>query len=284
MNEELRSRIAVIQGDVSSSATVILTHALAMLRDVAQHQRDELIDFADGLRLAQPSMAGLWTVAERVRRAEDPLLEIDALGHEIARAPARISRQATPLILLRRPGTAAPVRLVTCSRSAAVEQTIVDVSTRVSVVVCCAESRPALEGRALASRLADAGLTVEVYTDAGISAAVPDADAVLVGADALGPEQFVNKVGTAALCAHASGSGVPVYVLAGREKVLPAAVFDALPLRSGATEEVWPDSPPGLHLENPYFERISWRLASMLVTDRGAFPADQVVVWAGKIY
>jgi translation initiation factor 2B subunit (eIF-2B alpha/beta/delta family) len=277
MDEELRSRIEVIHGDVSSSATVILTHALAMLREVAQHRRRELIEFAEALRDAQPSMAGLWTIAERVRRADDPRAEIDAFSNELARAPARISRQATPLILLRRPGAGGPVRLVTCSSSAAVEQTIVDVGRRVSVVACCAESRPALEGRALASRLAAAGVSVEVYTDAGVSAAVPDADALLVGADALGPAEFVNKVGTAAVCAHASGAGVPVYVLAGREKVLPAAVFAALPLRSGATEEVWPDRPPNLQLKNPYFERIPWRLVSMVVTDRTAKPPDEVV-------
>jgi len=40
---------------------------------------------------------------------------------------------------------------------------------------------------------------------------------VLVGADAVGDEWFVNKVGTAAICALAIQSGVPVYVLAGRD-------------------------------------------------------------------
>ena len=76
---------------------------------------------------------------------------------------------------------------------------------RGDVTVCCAESRPRARRRR-AGRAPGRGRasTVELFTDAGISAAVPGSDALLVGADAVGPDFFVNKVGTAALCALAT--------------------------------------------------------------------------------
>ncbi|HEV3483969.1 MAG TPA: hypothetical protein VG106_01075, partial [Vicinamibacterales bacterium] len=100
------------------------------------------------------------------------------------------------------------------------------------------------------------------------------AEALLVGADAIGPDTFINKVGTAALAALAGVVGVPTYVLAGREKVLPAHFFAALTGRSGPTGEV-SQSISGATIENPYFEWIPSSLVAAFVTDGGAVaPAD----------
>jgi translation initiation factor 2B subunit (eIF-2B alpha/beta/delta family) len=272
MDNEFRARIDAIGDDVSSSATAILMRALELLQDVGASRPDELLDVSDALRRAQPSMAGFWTMSERLRLASDPVAEIAGFRREVTRAPGRISREASSLILLRTPERARlPVRLVTCSSSAAVEQTILEVARREPVVVCCAESRPALEGRALAARLNDAGVAVDLYTDAGVSAAVPAADVVLVGADAIGPEHFINKVGTAALCTRALACGVPGYVLAGREKRLRRSVFDSLAIRDGPADEIWREAPTGIRRRNPYFERVPWACVTTVITDVGAF-------------
>ncbi len=99
-------------------------------------------------------------------------------------------------------------------------------------------------------------------------------DGILVGADAVGPEVFINKVGTAAICALASSEGVPVYVLAGREKVLSRAEIDRLEIVSGPPAQVVDPLPPGLQVLNPYFERIPLTLATLVVTDAGVRPAQ----------
>jgi len=120
----------------------------------------------------------------------------------------------------------------------------------------------------MAIRLASAGVPVELYTDSGISVAVPLADALVVGADALGPSAFINKVGTRALCALAASAGVPVYVLAGREKVLDESAFGGLFLKDGDSGEVWAGK-QALIARNPYFERVPLELVSTVVTDGG---------------
>ncbi|MBW2579999.1 MAG: hypothetical protein JRD00_03460 [Deltaproteobacteria bacterium] len=74
--------------------------------------------------------------------------------------------------------------------------------------VVIAESRPLMEGRRLFKNLSDDVTELRMITDAQMGLAIPDADLVLVGADAvLRDLSVVNKTGTylAALVAHAHG-------------------------------------------------------------------------------
>ncbi len=137
------------------------------------------------------------------------------------------------------------------------------------MTLCCAESRPKLEGRDLARRLAADGIAVELFTDAAITLALDAADAVLVGADAVTPEFLINKVGTAGLCAMASVRGVPVYALAGREKALSATEAARLQHPDAAASEVWNAPPAGVRVRNAYFERVPVSLVAMIVSDAG---------------
>jgi translation initiation factor 2B subunit (eIF-2B alpha/beta/delta family) len=115
---------------------------------------------------------------------------------------------------------------------------------------------------------------VQLFSDAGISSAVPGSDGILVGADAVGPEVFMNKVGTAAICALASSEGVPVYVLAGREKLLSGADIDRLAIVSGPPSQLIDPLPLDFQVFNPYFERIPLSFATLIVTDAGVRPAQ----------
>src|SRR6185436_13393763 len=175
-------------------------------------------------------------------------------AERLARAPAVVARLTADLVLLGRREN--NVRVATCSRSALVEAALVDLARRTQIVVCCAEGRPALEGRALAAALARKDIAVELFSDAGLSSAVGRAEALLVGADAISGTHFINKVGTAALCALAAQAGVPVYVLAGREKIVTRQIFEELALKVGDPAELWEAPPTGVGVVNPYFERI----------------------------
>jgi len=252
-----------------------LTRALSILREAAVESPASLGSLADALCAAQPSMAGLRNAARLVRTSSDVAADLDRLTQQVLRAPQRIAHHATELLLLRRDGERErPLRLVTCSASNAVNATIRHLSGRTDVHLRCAESRPRLEGRAMAVALAAEGVAVEIYTDAAIVSALTDADAVVVGADAMGPTAFINKVGTRALCAVAATTGVPVYVLAGREKLLDARTFDELPLKEGNPREVYAETSGRLRARNPYFERIPRDLISTLVIDSG--PVHQI--------
>jgi translation initiation factor eIF-2B subunit delta len=258
--------IAAIGQDGRSGSSALLGRGVDLLRRIASN-RALLREAATGLCRAQPAMAGFRTLETLVRAAPDPSAALDRFSQQIARAPGAIARNAAAVLTLRK--ESGPLRLVTCSASQAVEATILAVAVHQQVVACCAEGRPQMEGRDLAARLAGRGIATELYTDAGIGSAVSSAEAVIVGADAVGPDSFINKVGTAGLCALAQLRGVPVYVLAGREKVLAAAALAALELSGGSRGEVWRDAPADVSVRNPYFEHIPLSYVSVLVSDTG---------------
>jgi len=276
MRDTWQRRIRDIAEDATSGATDLLTRALMLLRDAAAESPESLATLADALCTAQPSMAGLRNAARLVKSSTDPESDLERLTQQVSRAPQLIARHAAALLLLRRDesGRNRPLRLVTCSASAAVTTTVRYLSSRTTIHVSCAESRPGLEGRAMAVTLATEGLFVEIFTDAGIAAALAGADALIVGADAVGPSAFINKIGTRALCAVAATTGVPAYVLAGREKLLDGRTFDELTLKEGEPGEVYDGPSAGPHARNPYFERVPLELISTLLTDSG--PIHQI--------
>jgi translation initiation factor 2B subunit (eIF-2B alpha/beta/delta family) len=272
MDISLRREIEAIAADSTSGATALLSRGIAVLRRASSPGERE--EAARLLREAQPAMAGFATAARVARAQADPGGALERLSARIERAPGAIAALGAPLLTLdRRPD---PLRFVTMSRSLAVERTLVAARALRGITVSCGEGRPALEGRGLADALASQGIDVEIYTDAGLSAALPGAQAVVVGADAIGPELFVNKVGTAAICALATSAGIPVYVLAGREKILTAEDFSGLQLRTGPNHEPWPDAPGGIAVRNPYFETISLQHVTAVITDAGTIAAQDL--------
>jgi translation initiation factor 2B subunit (eIF-2B alpha/beta/delta family) len=71
--------------------------------------------------------------------------------------------------------------------------------------VLVAESRPALEGRVTARRLAEAHIPVQYTTDAGLFGLLHSVTVFAVGADAVLSHSFVNKMGTRTACLAAPG-------------------------------------------------------------------------------
>ena len=267
MEEQTRTALAGIAGDDRSGATDILLRVVDLLLAAPAGARAGI---AAAAVAAQPSMAGLLNLEAAVLDPRTTDRSLQTFRERVRRAPAAIARHGVPVLLLgaRVDRAGRPlVRLVTCSSSSAVERTIVELAGAAAVHVSCAEGRPALEGTALAARLASRGIAVDLHTDAGISSAVPGADALLLGADAVGQTQFINKVGSGALAAYATYAGVPAYLLAGREKLLSDSLFARLVIRDETQGR--PQSGSAT-LRMPYFEASPRSLISMLISDAGA--------------
>lgn len=157
-------------------------------------------------------------------------------------------------------------------------------------VVMVGEGRPGNEGRELARELRDpdrgGGVDARLVTDAAVTALAagsspgeswtpdPERTAVVVGADAVGPEVFLNKVGTRALAVAARERGVPVLVLADAAKVVPAELFESLELPGAPAEEL--DPPAGVPAFNFYFEVIPLDLVTRVVSEDGAAEPGRV--------
>ena len=84
------------------------------------------------------------------------------------------------------------------------------------------------ESTGLSRHLRAAGMGVDDVEDAGTAAAVAAGDLVVVEATALGPDGFVAVAGSRAAAAVARTAGVPVWVVAGVGRALPAPLWSAL--------------------------------------------------------
>ncbi len=144
--------------------------------------------------------------------------------------------------------------------------------------VICAEGRPACEGRALAAELAAGGLNVTLVIDALAIAMASQVQVVLVGADYLGAQGLVNKVGTYGIALAAGAGGVPIYALCGSEKFLPPGYVPPAQARWPA-EQVWEDAPSNLTIINLYFDNTPLRALAGIVTEQGVQPNEGIEAW-----
>jgi len=148
--------------------------------------------------------------------------------------------------------------------------------------VLLSESRPALEGAAMARRLGAAGIGVTFTTDAALPGLVARAALVLVGADSVSESDFVNKTGTYPLALAAREAAVPFHVAAPLDRFISSALRGD-PGRPRGGHEVLASPPPGVSVENRYFEAIPLSFAAGLVTEEGVkAPAEAVALVFGN--
>jgi len=144
--------------------------------------------------------------------------------------------------------------------------------------VICAEGRPACEGRTLAAELAAGGLQVTLVIDALAIAMAGESQLVLVGADHLGAQGLVNKVGTYGIALAAGARGVPMYALCGSEKFLPPGYAPPAQTRWPA-EQIWAEAPASLAITNLYFDSTPLAALAGVVTEQGVQPTEGIEAW-----
>ena len=270
LTEELEREIGLLAGDRTSGASDILGRALAILNK-ARAGAAPMREVAMKICRAQPTMAPVWNAALAALSSDENRLSLFVQRTE--RATSALARFATACF---DDGANGSLHIVTISFSRSVLVALDAIRTTRPLHVSCSESRPALEGRHLASELASAGVRVVLFSDAAIGEALSDADAVLVGADAVAPSSFLNKAGTRMLCAAAAQRGVPVHVAATRDKFVGAQLAARLQIRHGDPDEIWRHPPAGVEVHNPYFESTPLDLVASVVTDAGVLGAGMI--------
>lgn len=126
------------------------------------------------------------------------------------------------------------------------------------------ESRPQFEGRVLAEKLAEQGISTRIITEAMASKYVENSDFALVGADIILPDKsIVNKTGTrnlAILCNHFQK---PFYAVADKKKTSEIYDFDA---GINSSSEILNNKNDLIYITNYYFERVETELITALYT------------------
>jgi ribose 1,5-bisphosphate isomerase len=237
-------------------ATLVTRNAM---KRVAKARPAQLEKLCGQLTLEHPEMASIWAATGRCLEAADHVAEAKRILHEMENASAAIAEQATSLC---RKGD----KILTHSASGNALDALLLAHKKTGIEVIVTESRPMLEGQQLAIALSRAGVPVTYCVDALAATLLPECRMVWVGADAVGEDFFVNKIGTLGIALAAQRLEVPLYVLCDQLKVLPTGM--EWPTRGDHNPaEVWKRPPPGITVRNPYFEKIPLFLTRQILTD-----------------
>ncbi len=134
-------------------------------------------------------------------------------------------------------------------------------------------TEPLEQGIKTAKELAAAKIPTTLINDLAIGHFMKDVDIVIVGADAIRKEGFVNKIGTHILAEEARTHGKPFYVVANTLK------FDR---RKKLVIEERPPSEihgriKGVKIRNPAFDLVPWKYVTAVVTEKGIFKPEKIV-------
>ena len=176
-----------------------------------------------------------------------------------------------------------PVCVATLSRSGTVLSALrLLVSEKLLDHLYVLEARPMMEGLKTIREF-NRSTPSTLFVDAGMAEALAMSDCAVVGADCVSADGFLlNKTGTQPLALCCRERGIPLYVLCDSLKFSPqlrenilvedSPADDVVRLEDGDTFAVW----------NRYFEWTPIDLVTAFITERGAFPPDQLSRLAGE--
>lgn len=290
MHPDIRTQIDEIAGDHLSGATDITLRAAEMLASLPVYSdamsagdfHHELIDVANELAAAQPSMTPLLSLVNRVLLAAGEAGDFGWLlatveqaardfAEELTQRPDQIAQTALSLIQ-------DEATVMTISSSSTVFATLwhaVEAGKRIQVI--CLEARPQREGIDFAKRLAELEIDVTLVVDAAMAHFMDRVNIILFGADTISPRGLVNKIGTHTLALAADAHGVPAYGLAGTEKFLPASLLKRFEIEQQDPREILNEPVhPRLNVINLYFDLTPLDFLAGVVTEHDVLTPAEV--------
>jgi hypothetical protein len=173
----------------------------------------------------QPAAGALWWLSARVLTSGEPEREAWAVAEAIDDDPtANVLAEALP--------DEATVCVVGWP-----EHVAEALARRGDVEVLAVDALG--EGSGLVRRLRAADCDARAVPLSGLGSAAAASDVVLVGATAIGPDGFVAVAGSRAAAAVARHAGVPVLVVGGVGRVLPARLWHDLVARLDQACDPW---------------------------------------------
>ncbi len=140
------------------------------------------------------------------------------------------------------------------------------------------KSHPPDEGLVLANLLAVAGIRTTVIADSAVGVFMPEMNLVMLGADRIYENGFINKAGSLALCLTANHYNIPIYLAAETDKILMENQR-SIKQNTYPEEEVFSSSHRLIHVKNYYYERVPLNYIHKIICEDGVFETPEFVDW-----
>ncbi len=274
--------LAKLTDDEASGAEQLVPVALDVLEAILGEENEDVIRdmidaTAEAIRERLPEMVALRRIANLIERLprDNIRFELENLVTDLREKRIRETSSVAQLAssLLRENST-----IATISQSSTVLQAFFRAkSSGLDFHVIAPVGHPAKEGLITARKLADREIDVTVIPDAALAIAASRADLVLVGADAITREFFINKLGTTTLAITSRHYGVPLYVCARRVKFVQQ---ENLPrrLRTISASELEPPKSEFITAGAPLFEKTPLSLVTGVITEGGIVSPDRGII------
>jgi translation initiation factor eIF-2B subunit delta len=248
-------------------------------RGCVEDIQEALIKTCIGLVRSQPDMSPLLRLASiAIEAARRATVGSEALSAAEAASMGFIDR-AERAVLSAAQNAASLIRngatILTHSRSSTVIAGFLEAAkSGKDFAVIATESRPGLEGRALAQTLGTQDIRVTLIADAAASLAMDQIDFVLVGADTITPREMFNKIGTRMISLAARERDLPAYVVCDSSKFICADYRRRSVRGEGNPDELWPGVHRGVLTMNRYFEPTPLGYFTGIITEDGALSSE----------
>ncbi len=130
------------------------------------------------------------------------------------------------------------------------------------------ESRPVMEGRRQAEKIAGLGFSVKMVTDTGFTPLLDEIDMAILGADTIYKDHFINKTGSYAIALLCREKNIPVYVLADSRKFINSNHPKGRMEKPKPDAEIWNDPPQNIKPVNYYFETVPINLITGFFSEK----------------
>ncbi|MGM0590328.1 MAG: ribose 1,5-bisphosphate isomerase [Halobacteriota archaeon] len=272
----LRAQAEASDADSPESFRAEMRAAARVLLDT----RPSAVSLPNTMRFVLRDMSGVTVEDLRedvIHRADEFRTRLETAQRDLGEVGANRLRDGD-VVMLHCHSTA----VVSCLE-AAVEQ-----GKELSAIV--KETRPRNQGHITAKQLAELGVPVTLIVDNAARRYLNDVDHVLVGADSIAADgSVINKIGTSGLAVNARDRGTPIVVAAQTLKLDPATLTghnveiemrDAEEVISAARGAELGDP----RVENPAFDVTPPRYLDAVVTERGQFPPESIVVLMRELF
>ena len=174
---------------------------------------------------------------------------------------------------------AASNNIMTISSSTMVNQILLQAhSLKKRFHVYSLKSHPPDEGVHSAEFLLQENIKTTLIADAEMGLFMPQMNFVLIGADRVFEDGFVNKAGTLPLLVTAKHFNVPVYLAFDTWKIL-LKQDKAIKFLERENSEIYNNKKHKLHVQNFYFESIPLNLVQKVICEEGVFETSEFINW-----
>lgn len=217
-------RLRMVARDTGDDPALVAQEAAAVLAACAGDPPG-LVTACRRLIHHQPSSGPVWWLAARVLAAADPASAAWRAAEELA------DDQTPEALAVHLPDD------VTVTVLGWPDQAVQALRRRGDLTVLAVDTSGL--GAGAASSLRRSGTEAFPVPESGLGPAAASSGLVLLEAAALGPDGFVAVAGSRAAAAVARLAGVPVWVVAGTGRTLPAPLWDAMLERLSAGSVPW---------------------------------------------